>query len=108
MTQEWLAASLETLLEVHNISTPDHGPTAERQPPSLERFANLRVVTVAKAHSRRKACLPALPVSVRTLMLDSRRYGTNRCAGQRSGTAGTDRRQQHATAGRVLFRPLRP
>ncbi len=88
--QDALTASLGTLLEVHNVSMPP--PEAHRRPHSprqqlgLERFGNLRAVTVNEAHHVRDCRLPALPISVRTLKLDAGR-GTLRCGPVPDGTA---------------------
>ena len=88
--QDAMTASLGTLLEVHNVSMPP--PEAHRRPHSprqqlgLERFRNLRAVTVNEAHHVRDCRLPALPVSVRTLKLDAGR-GTLRYGVMSSGIA---------------------
>ena len=69
-TQGELPPSLRTLLEVHNVSAYEYQRTQFPTQPSLERYRNLRAVTM---HVRRglEPCLPALPLSVRTLTLDA-------------------------------------
>ncbi len=98
LAQDALTASLGTLLEVHNVSMPPpeahrrlHSP---RQQLGLERFGNLRAVTVNEAHHVRDCRLPALPVSVRTLNLDAGR-GTLRCRPMPDGIAS----KQHVSCG---------
>ena len=80
--QDALLASLETLLEVHNVSLPPPKPPKWRvydPPPTLERFSNLRIVTVTNVQRMAGAsCLHALPVSVRQLTLDAG-DGMTRC-----------------------------
>ena len=81
--QGCLSASLRTLLEIHNISMPVSvtGPTT-RPELSLERFVNLRALTVMGVNSARAAsCLPAVPAGLRALTLDVRRSGKPRCEG---------------------------
>ena len=79
--QDALVASEDTLQVVHGVSlpSPEMGrPGWTPPPPSLERFRNLRVVTVTEVHHERDSCLPALPASVRKLTLDAGR-GRGRC-----------------------------
>ena len=59
-----------------------------RSLPSLERFANLRAVTVTKAHEGRERCLPALPDSVQALTLDVGRFKAHRCEGEAAPRSG--------------------
>jgi len=64
--------SLGTLLEVHNVSVSEY-QRAQQFPsqPSLERYGNLRAVTVLHVRRGLEPCLPALPLSVRMLTLDA-------------------------------------
>jgi len=77
------------VLEIHNVSVP---PPRTRHrglssPYSFERFSNLRIRTVTNVeHMAGASCLPALPVSVRSLTLDAggvadslQRCGSHRC-----------------------------
>ncbi len=75
----WLHASLSTLLEVHNISMPDRVSGPSRSEPSLERFVNMRALTLTRVHRGRESCLPGVPDNLRTLTLDAGRSGKKRC-----------------------------
>ena len=77
--QGWLHASLSTLLEVHNISMPDRASGPSRPKPSLERFVNMRALTLTRVHCGRESCLPDVPDNLRTLTLNAGRSGKNRC-----------------------------
>ena len=83
--QDALLASLQTLLEVHNISIPRPRPRKPGWTPpprTLERFSNLRAVTVTNVYRGARApSVPVLPVSIRELTLDAlsgMRCGTRR------------------------------
>ncbi len=80
--QGWLHASLSTLLEVHNISMPDRVSGPSRPEPSLERFVNMRTLTLTRVHRGRESCLPDLPGDLRILTLDAGRFGKKRCVAQ--------------------------
>ena len=77
--QGWLHASPSTLLDVHNISMPDRISGPSRPELSLERFVNMRALTLTRVHRGRESCLPGVPYNLRTLTLDAGRSGKNRC-----------------------------
>ena len=88
--QDALGASVGTLWEIHNVSVPllpsRDGSIVPQPRPSLERFVNLREVTIDEMHLVRESCLPALPVGVRMVTLDVGRrtvgcgsYSTETC-----------------------------
>jgi len=86
--QEALAASLETLLEVHEFAfSPQWEPLSEDPGPvplpSLERFGSLRAVTVSLllGDPPEGPICPALPASVQTLVL----HAGGRCAAESFG-----------------------
>ena len=71
--QDALVASLQTLLENHNIGVPQPSPRRRgfAQPPMLERFTSLRAVVTNMHHMVGASSLPALSISVRELTLDA-------------------------------------
>ncbi len=71
--QDALLASLQTLEEVKHVSIPPSAPWRRERgrppPPTLQRFVNLREVTLDGVYARGHDVLPALPVSVEELTL---------------------------------------
>ena len=69
------SGSLATLLELHNVSVSPSwtdSQLASTQPPTLQQYSNLAVVTLSRV--REVWALPMLPASVRTLTLDVSPY----------------------------------
>ncbi len=75
-----------TLVEVHNVGilpqpVPPRVGSIPQPPPTLKRFSNLRAVTVKDSQDGRFRRLPALPVSVETLVVEAgpcKRWGRSK------------------------------